>query len=38
MASAGNEIRIVTTPLDPANSALIQAPSDVVGGMVNYEW
>jgi hypothetical protein len=34
MASAGNEIRIITTPLDPANWTLIQAPSDVVVGTV----
>lgn len=34
MANAGNEIRIVTMPLDPANWTLIAAPADVVVGTV----
>ena len=34
MANAGNEIRIVTMPLDPANWTLISAPADVVVGTV----
>jgi hypothetical protein len=29
MADAGNEIRIMTVPLDPASWTLISAPSDV---------
>jgi len=34
MSNAGNEIRILTTPLDPATWTLIEAPDDVVVGTV----
>jgi hypothetical protein len=34
MALAGNNIRIILTPLDPANWTLISAPTDTVVGTV----
>ena len=34
MASAGNEIRIITTPLDPASWTEVLAPTDIVVGTV----